>query len=920
MITLDLNPRGQIYAKNQVTDYRLRGEELDSYNIYDYFTDTYERALSNKSSPTPTSSSLPSTSTNPPPATSNLPNVIHEPSNAASTDSAAADALASSESEDEGEGPTQRRGRQCHIRSKYHTSHPNASTKSRIVRASMHRNIINFVGRYFPSRDDPTDQPFYCASMLMLLKPWRSLESDLKCSDQTWSEAFAEFTSSAPANIIRIISGIQYHHDCRMAARNREGEDDLPIDASEVARDRDENELGDGVVEPDSVITEEAILRLQNSQISPGEMHHAMHAIEIAKGVKVFRDLGSTWEVASGHAVSNATGGDMVQVAEWKAQMQKDVMRQNGLDDATAEEPALTTDSGAVQRLDVDATAGPSTVRAQVPPAELPGTLIAASPAALKDEQFRAFDIMRWHLNETLAGNEPPPLRMIIYGEGGTGKSKVIQTITEEFIRRGAQHTLVKAAYTGVAASLIDGKTTHTIASISVKAGKTMSDDAKSKLQGFWKPKLYLILDEYSMIGKSHLVRMERNISIGKQGGDGHRPDTTWGGINIIMCGDLHQFPPVAQGPKEFLFHPSRLGDAGDADASIGRRLYEEFSVVVILKEQMRVTDGVWRDMLVHLRTGDVHRRHIKMLRQLVLKPGRGSTTTDFGAQPWNAASLVTPRHAVRHLWNENSARKLCVESAKPLFIYVADDTIRRGRNRTEQLTLPERYAVESRNKTDTRRQRKDLPRKVELAIGMRVLVTENLETDLDLTNGARGEIIDIILHEDEPAIGTAGEVHLEFLPAYVLVKMDRTRASKLNGLDASVVPVEPASTTMQIKVNTRDGKGIRRTVHRRQFPITPAYAFTDYRSQGQTLPYVIVDIASPPTGTLSLFNLYVALSRSSGRETIRLLRDFDDKLFMQTHDGELTVEDERLEALNMATYNWWQEMGGPERMTVARQ
>ncbi|KAJ7643178.1 hypothetical protein B0H17DRAFT_959878 [Mycena rosella] len=58
---------------------------------------------------------------------------------------------------------------------------------------------------------------------------------------------------------------------------------------------------------------------------------------------------------------------------------------------------------------------------------------------------------------------------------------------------------------------------------------------------------------------------------------------------------------------------------------------------------------------------------------------------------------------------------------------------------------------------------------------------------------------------------------------------------------------------------------------------MTAAYAFTDYRAQGQTIPYVLVDIGTPPSGTLSLFNLYVALPRSSGRESIRLLRDFDD-------------------------------------------
>ncbi|KAI5981874.1 hypothetical protein EDD15DRAFT_2182423 [Pisolithus albus] len=60
---------------------------------------------------------------------------------------------------------------------------------------------------------------------------------------------------------------------------------------------------------------------------------------------------------------------------------------------------------------------------------------------------------------------------------------------------------------------------------------------------------------------------------------------------------------------------------------------------------------------------------------------------------------------------------------------------------------------------------------------------------------------------------------------------------------------------------------------------MTPAYAFTDYRAQGQTLPCVVVDIATPPSGGLNLFNLYVALSRSAGRSTIHdRLQEEDDK------------------------------------------
>ena len=93
------------------------------------------------------------------------------------------------------------------------------------------------------------------------------------------------------------------------------------------------------------------------------------------------------------------------------------------------------------------------------------------------------------------------------------------------------------------------------------------------------------------------------------------------------------------------------------------------------------------------------------------------------------------------------------------------------------------------------------------------------------------------------------------------------------------------------------------KTVRRRQFPITTAYAFTDYRSQGQTIKAVIVDLAKPPTGgDLLIFNVYVTLSRSSGRDTIRILRDFDGRLLIKPVDHNLAIEDDRLHILNEDT------------------
>jgi ATP-dependent exoDNAse (exonuclease V) alpha subunit len=175
----------------------------------------------------------------------------------------------------------------------------------------------------------------------------------------------------------------------------------------------------------------------------------------------------------------------------------------------------------------------------------------------------------------------------------------------------------------------------------------------------------------------------------------------------------------------------------------------------------------------------------------------------------------------------------------------------------------------------------------------MKVVVTFNVETDLDIANGARGEIIKIVLDERETAFSPlAPIVELTYPPAYVLVKINRIKAVQLESLDKDIfklllVPLERTFTI----AHGREHKSITR----RRLPITPAYAFADYRSQGQTISHTIIDIGTPPTGGLTPFNVYVALSRSRGQDNIRLLRDFDEKLLM-THPCEyLRIEDESL-------------------------
>ena len=71
-------------------------------------------------------------------------------------------------------------------------------------------------------------------------------------------------------------------------------------------------------------------------------------------------------------------------------------------------------------------------------------------------------------------------------------------------------------------------------------------------------------------------------------------------------------------------------------------------------------------------------------------------------------------------------------------------------------------------------------------------------------------------------------------------------------------------------------------------------------------MKYIVVDLGRVPSGSLSPSSAYVALSWSRGRDSIRLLKDFDDKLFT-THcenSGPRTKRLERLDKLMEEMYD----------------
>ncbi|KIK91190.1 hypothetical protein PAXRUDRAFT_150064 [Paxillus rubicundulus Ve08.2h10] len=179
-------------------------------------------------------------------------------------------------------------------------------------------------------------------------------------------------------------------------------------------------------------------------------------------------------------------------------------------------------------------------------------------------------------------------------------------------------------------------------------------------------------------------------------------------------------------------------------------------------------------------------------------------------------------------------------------------------------------------------------------------MVTENLTTSANLANGSRGTITDIILDPQELALKSSdaqsGLVYLQYPPLFVILKLDFMELRALSNLQDHEVPLVP------LKRNFYVGSKPRTRISRRQLPLTVAYAFTNFCSQGQTIDHVLVNIRKTANFGLTPFNAYVALSRSRGRDTIHLLRDFDNALFTTHPSEDLREEDARLTRLAETT------------------
>ncbi|KAF8262736.1 hypothetical protein EI94DRAFT_1543572, partial [Lactarius quietus] len=268
---------------------------------------------------------------------------------------------------------------------------------------------------------------------------------------------------------------------------------------------------------------------------------------------------------------------------------------------------------------------------------------------------------------------------------------------------------------------------------------------------------LWLVIDEMSMLTMPLLALLNRVAGLVRTGVDGIHPTVPFRGLNIILTGDLHQFPPVANRSNELYNALPKT-----TLAQLGCTLFEKFDIVVKLDQQMRIQDIFWDSLLQRFRSGDCSKTDIEEIRKLVLSHPE-CDTPDFTTSPWNNAILVTPHNSMRCLWNSDMLKIHCRRSGNIRFLLYVEDT-----SNNCPLTLPQHLAVAHLKLDQTKR----LPHLVEFAIGMKTMVLENIAPHLALANGSHGVITGIILHPEESVtMNETGAVVLKHPPAVLLFK-----------------------------------------------------------------------------------------------------------------------------------------------------
>jgi hypothetical protein len=156
-------------------------------------------------------------------------------------------------------------------------------------------------------------------------------------------------------------------------------------------------------------------------------------------------------------------------------------------------------------------------------------------------------NIIVHHLEQHLNGESPLQCLMIVHSQSRTGKSELLNAISQVFAARGVSSLLAKTAMFGVAASIIGSQALHSWTVLPVHAphsdkwAKEPVKEVEARRKLNIGCTLWLTMDKKSMMTTMQLAWLSEVTSIVCGTVNTSHASCPFDGLSIILFGNFHQ-------------------------------------------------------------------------------------------------------------------------------------------------------------------------------------------------------------------------------------------------------------------------------------------------------------------------------------------------------------------------------------------
>ena len=437
----------------------------------------------------------------------------------------------------------------------------------------------------------------------------------------------------------------------------------------------------------------------------------------------------------------------------------------------------------------------------------------------------------------------PVPPLLMVHGGAGSGKSTVISVLAKwvhHILQKPGDDPdcpyIVISAFTGSAASNVNGQTLHSVFSFNFGSEfLTLSDKKREEKRMMFKNLQVLIIDEISLVDSDMMYKIDLRLKEVKQN------ENPFGGVAVLCFGDLLQIKPVKgryifEEPKGLEF---KLAFAVNPH-------WERFRIVNLEENHRQGADKSYADVLNRIRVDKQTDEDMEMLQKRVRPKNHKDMKNPDSLWLFGKNKPVDDMNTIRLL--KIKGEELIKIKAKCFHATIKDFKPPLGKTGTI----------------------KDTPFQAELRlkIGAKIMLTYNVATADGLTNGSRGTLIGTVRNEENDIMSLV--IKFEN-PVHGQMKRD---------LNPGLTAKYPGGTSIE-KVSfafslSKSKRGNIATAQVIQFPIKLAFAATAHKIQGQTVKKprkVIVDLESVFQPAMA----YVMLSRVESIDQLFILETFNE-------------------------------------------